>query len=272
MRIVSTSQANLLKLDSNRRFFSPCDLEIWWMTSTNNRASLLYYIKLYASFEIHQWIQTRVTVRKRPNWVKIDDFLVVCPRNLTDDLENNRAPFLCLFKLCELFRRHWLIERGVTVRKPLIWVKINVFFSRVTLRFDGWSWKTIGHLFYATSNFVHHFVPIGEFKRELQSGNAQSGSNLAVWPWNLTDDLENNRPPFLASSSSAHHYIAICVVQTSSYSPETAKWGYDLCDLDLWPLTLAFCMAITSVDYNMWLCEHSEKGVTDGPTDRRTDR
>ena len=35
--------------------------------------------------------------------------------------------------------------------------------------------KTIGHLFYATSSFVHHFVAIGEFKLELQPGNAQSG-------------------------------------------------------------------------------------------------
>ena len=54
--------------------------------------------------------------------------------------------------------------------------------------------KTIGHLFYATSSFVHHFVAIGEFKPELQSGNAQFGSNStifrAVWPSNLTDDLE----------------------------------------------------------------------------------
>ena len=45
------------KLDSNRRFFSLCDLEIWWMTSKNNRA-LLYYIKLCASFQIHRWSQT----------------------------------------------------------------------------------------------------------------------------------------------------------------------------------------------------------------------
>ena len=36
---------------------------------------------------------------------------------------------------------------------------------------------TLGHLFYATSSFVQHFVAIGEFKLELQSGNAQSGSN-----------------------------------------------------------------------------------------------
>ena len=31
--------------------------------------------------------------------------------------------------------------------------------------------KTIGHLFYATSSFVQHFVAIGEFKLELESGN-----------------------------------------------------------------------------------------------------
>ena len=41
---------------------------------------------------------------------------------------------------------------------------------------------------------MHHFVAIGEFKLELQSGNTQIGLNstifLAVWPWNLTDDLE----------------------------------------------------------------------------------
>ena len=50
-------------------------------------------------------------------------------------------------------------------RKPLIRVKIGgVFFlSRVTLKFDGWPWKTIGHFFFATSSFVHHFVAISEF-------------------------------------------------------------------------------------------------------------
>ena len=39
-------------------------------------------------------------------------------------------------------------------------------------KFDGWPQNTIGHLFYATLSFLHHFVAIGEFKLELQSGNA----------------------------------------------------------------------------------------------------
>ena len=54
--------------------------------------------------------------------------------------------------------------------------------------------KTIGHLLDATWSFVHYFKAMGELKLELQSGNAQFGSKLAifclVWPWNLTDDLE----------------------------------------------------------------------------------
>ena len=135
--IAATGLVILLKLDSNRWFFSTCELEIWWMTPKNNTAPLLYYIKLCASFQIHQWVQTGVTVRKRPIWVKIEDF-----------------------------------------------------FSRVTLQFDIWPWKTIGHIFYANSSFMHHFVAIGEFKLELQSGNTQSTIFLAVWPCNLTHDLE----------------------------------------------------------------------------------
>ena len=101
---------------------------------------------------------------------------------------------LCYFKLYVSFRSHRWIQAGVTVRKRPIWVKIDDFLSRVTLQFDLWPWKTIGHLFYATSSFVHHFVAIGDFKLELQSGNVQMGSNStifrAMWPWNLTDDLE----------------------------------------------------------------------------------
>ena len=81
------------------------------------------------------------------------------------------------------------------------WIQIVNFSARVTVKFDGWPCKTIGHLFYATSSFVHLFVPIGEFKLKLQSGNAQSGSNwMFLEPcdleiWRMT--LQNNRAPLL---------------------------------------------------------------------------
>ena len=107
-------------------------------------------------------------------------------------LQNNRAPFLCYFKLCASFRTHWWIQTGVTVRKRPIWVKINDFLSRVTFKLNGWPWKTKGHLFYDILSFVHHFKAIGKFKLKLQSGNAQFGSKstifLAVWHRNFMDD------------------------------------------------------------------------------------
>ena len=44
--IAATVLVILLKLDSNRRFFSPCDLEIWWMTPaptpTSQKGHLFY--------------------------------------------------------------------------------------------------------------------------------------------------------------------------------------------------------------------------------------
>ena len=57
------------------------------MTLKNNRAPLLCCFKLCASFCCHWWIQTGVTVRKCPIWVKNDVFLTVWPWNLTDGLE-----------------------------------------------------------------------------------------------------------------------------------------------------------------------------------------
>ena len=61
-------------LGQNRWCFVPCDLEIWLMTLENNRAPLLCCFKLCATFHSHRWIQTEVAVRKRPIWVKFDDF------------------------------------------------------------------------------------------------------------------------------------------------------------------------------------------------------
>ena len=71
---------------------------------------------------------------------------------------------------------------------------LGIHRGSVILKFNGWPRKIIGHLFYTTSSLVHHFKPIREFKLELQSGNGQFGLKstifLAVWPWNLTYELE----------------------------------------------------------------------------------
>ena len=88
-------------------------------------------------------------------------------------LENKRTPLLYCVKLCALYQIYWWFETGVTVQNRSIWVKIGAFLCCVILRFDKWPWKTTGHLFYAASSFVHHFIAIIEFKLELQSRKAQ---------------------------------------------------------------------------------------------------
>ena len=160
-------------MGQNQWFFILCDLEIWWMTLKNNDAPLLYYVKHLASFQSHRWIQTGVTVRKHTIRVKICNFLSRVTLKFDRwTLKNNRTPLLCCFKVCASFHSHQWIQTGVTIRKRPIWVKINVF--------------------------------------------------LAMWPWYLKDDLERNS-----------HW---------SYGPEMVKLGFDLCGLDLWPLSLTACM------------------------------
>ena len=119
--------------------------------------------------------------------------------------KNNRAPLLYYIKLCASFQTHWWIQSGVTAQKRSIWVKIGDFLSCVTLKFDGWPWKIIGHLFYATSSFVNHFKAIGEFKLEWQSRNAQFCSKSALFVpcdleiWWMTS--KNNWAPLLCPSN-----------------------------------------------------------------------
>ena len=80
--------------------------------------------------------------------------------------KNNKARLPYNIKRCVSFHIHQWIQTGVTVQKSPIWVKLDDFFSCVTLQFDVWPWKTTGYLFYATFSFMHPFVAIGEFNLE----------------------------------------------------------------------------------------------------------
>ena len=107
--------------------------------------------------------------------------------------------YLYYIKLCAAFQSHWYIHTGVTVQKRSIRVKIGDSLSCVSLKINGWPWKTIGHLFYIYYiSFGQNFKAIGISKLELQSGNAQFGSKweifCPVWPWNLKmDDIEKRK-------------------------------------------------------------------------------
>ena len=129
-------------------------------------------------------------------------------------LKNYRTPFLCYFKLCASFHSHRSIQTWVTVRKRSIQVKICNFFVMYDLEIWWMTLKNNKHLFYMTSNFVHHIIAISQFKLELQSGNAQFRSKLGIFwshvtlkfdgsPWKTIGHL------LYATSSFVHHFATI---------------------------------------------------------------
>ena len=139
------------------------------------------------------------------------------------------------------------------VRKHPIWVKIGDVFSRVTLKFDGWSWKTIGHLSFAVSSFVQHFVGMVNSNWSYSPETPNLGQNRRFFEpcdleiWRMI--LKNNRAPLLSIIklyASFHHHMWI---QTGVTVRKQLSWVVT-CDLDLWPVTLTFCMDVTSVTGN----------------------
>ena len=145
--------------------------------------------------------------------------------------KNNRAPILCYFKLCASFRSHWWIKLELESGNAQSGSNFTLFRAVWPRKFDGWPSKTIGHLFYATSSFMHHFIAIGEFKLELQSGNAQSGSNSTlfrvVWPWNLTDDLQQGKSEGFDSCD-----------RPSNPKLDSNRQFFRPCDREIWWMTL----------------------------------
>ena len=190
------------------------------------------------------WIQTGVTVRKRLSWV-------VTTVTLTFDLWPWSFAWTLLWSLVItpenfMMMRWWEHgQKGVTDGQTDRQTDRQ---TEDTICRAAWSQlKTIGHLFYDTLSFVHHFNAIGKFKLKLQSGNAQFGSKsmifCAVWARNYMDDPEKQK------GTSSMHLQALCIIwyplvnSNWSYSPETPNLGQirrflEPCDLEIWRMTL----------------------------------
>ena len=127
-------------------------------------------------------------------------------------------------------------QTGVTVRKRQVWAKIGDFLPRVTLKFNGWPWKTIGHLSYRTPHQALCIIPSPYVNSNMSYG--PETAKLRVDPCDL------DPWPLI---------LIFCM---------------DICPL--------LSMVITPENFMMirWE-EHCEKGVTnrqtDGQTDGRTD-
>ena len=82
------------------------------------------------------------------------------------------------------------------------------FFPCVTVTFVGWPRKTIGHFFYTTSSFVHHFkldFTVQKHSIRVDIGEMLSRVTLKFdgWPWQTIGHL------FYATSSFVQHFVAI---------------------------------------------------------------
>ena len=155
-------------------------------------------------------------------------------------LKHNRGTLLYYIKFCASFQIHRWIRTWVIVRKCPIWVKIGDFLFRVTFKFDGWPWKTKGHLFKTTLSSVHHFKAMGEFKLELQSGKTlNSGQNLQFFVlcdleiWRMT--LKNHSAPLLC-------HFKLCA---SFHSHQWIQTGITVWKRPMWVKINDFFLAMT---------------------------
>ena len=188
-------------------------------------------------------------------------------------LKNNRAPLLCCFKLCASFRSNWWIQTGVTVRERSIWVRIDDIFLAVptaTLRnnnvFTTSARRRRRRVDAVKTLSLRHYCVM-----------CPLGSDLEIWLMTM----KNNITPLLSNiklCASLHHHMWN---QTGVTVPKRLNLGFDLCDLDLWPLTLTFYIDITSVTgnkiswwfddgnilKNVWQTDRRADGQTDGQTD-----
>ena len=131
----------------------------------------------------------------------------------------------------------------------------------MNLRFDGWPWKTIGHLFYTMSSFVRHFKVINESKLELQSGNAQFRLKLVtfcpMWPWNRIPFLYFVKP--YASFKSHQWFQTGVMVRKCSIQVKIGNFMYCVSfKSNVWPwktIGHLFYTTSSSVHHFITICE-----------------
>ena len=147
----------------------------------------------------------------------------------------------------------------------------------MTRKFYGRPRKTIGHLFYTMSSFVHHFKAIGEFELELQSGNAKFESKWVIlfpvtskfdrWPWKTIGHL------FYATSNFVFHFIAICQfkmeLQSGNAKFGSKSWFFFPCDLEIWRMTLKNNRAPLLCYFKLCASFHSHPWIKTGITVRK---
>ena len=142
------------------------------LTKCGNKQLITLFIEQFGGYYSPENSSKIIYGRRRVKWIFSDWFLTCCKSCQKSKSVFNQQGKSEGFESC---------DRPSNL-KQTNWIQIVNFLARVTLKFHGWPWKTIGHLFHTTSSFVHHFKSISEFKLGLglQSGNAQIGLELPI--------------------------------------------------------------------------------------------
>ena len=104
---------------------------------------------------------------------KLAIFFPVWPWNLMDNLDKQKGTSSMLLQALSIISKPSVNSNWSDSPETLNSAQNHRYLSLMTLKFHGWPWKTIRHLFYATSGFEHHFIAICEFKLELQSEKSE---------------------------------------------------------------------------------------------------
>ena len=165
----------------------------------------------------------------------------VCPWHLMDDLGKQYGTSSILHQALCIISKPYVNSNWRNSPEALSSGLNRGCFVLCDLEIWQMTWKNNRAPLLATLSFVHHYKVVGEFKLELQSGNAQFGSKSAIFcpvrPWNLTDDLENNKAPCVIASSCAHHFIAISEWSYNLAAPNLAQNRWRVCHVWPWNLT-----------------------------------
>ena len=107
--------------------------------------------------------------------------------------KSNRI-LLYYIKFCASFQSHQCIHTWAIIRKQSIRVKIGKFRSHVTLKFDARPSKSIEHLFYTISSFVHHFIGVsyGYFEMRWAACFNQGWIGLCIMLISMAGVINNN--------------------------------------------------------------------------------
>ena len=128
-----------------------------------------------------------------------------------DELKEKKIGHLLWYyvKHCPLFQSHQWIQTWATVQKYSIWIKLGNFWYCVTLKYDGWPWKTICHFKLCSLFRSHQSSQTGVRVRKrpflIKIGNFFIPCDIEIWRMTL----ENNGAPlrcyFKLCASFRHH-------------------------------------------------------------------